>query len=206
MAQISDTSSPNLDKPKYLYPASYQYFLIGQYVLLGISIAMFGDFVLATIFELVNTLKTDEGFRFNARLFSDLGICVLLLIGVYFTNRHKEHIRELVGNWAPMVFQNPVSIRTSVRDSGGATLDCDFETEVTFWFSDAACVERALKYEAKLGEALKQYLEKASHDPVLRRSRSHLNNWINESFQMQDLKKIEIRSIRFFPAPPSNGD
>ena len=204
MAHLSETTSQNLDKPKYLYPTSYQYYLVGQYVLLGISIVMFGDFVFAVILELIHTLKTEAGFTFNARLFSDLGICALLLIGVFFTHRHKEHIREMVGNWAPFVFEDPVWIRTGVRDSGGDIVDCKFETEITFWFSDASGADKALKFQDKIREALKLFLEEAAQDPVLRRSKSYLNDWINDSFKMPDLQKIEIRSTKFYPAPPDD--
>lgn len=201
MAQISETASQNLDKPKYLYPASYQYFLIGQYALLGISIVVFGDFIFAVILEVVHAIKSGQGFRFNARLFSDLGICALFLIGVFFTHRHKERIREMVGNWAPLVFKDPVSIRTGIRDSGGDILDCKFEAEITLWFSDADNANAATKFQGKIRDALKLFLEEASQDPVLRRSKNYLNDWINESFEMPELKKIEIRSIKFYPAP-----
>jgi hypothetical protein len=202
MAQISEQTSQDIEKSKYLYPTSYRYYLIGQYVLLGISIIVLGDFVFALIFELVHSLKTDEGFRFNTRLTSDLGICALFLVGVYFTNRHKERIREMVGNWAPLVFEEPVWVRTGVRDGGGAILDCRFEAEVTLWFSSADNVDEARKVQGKIRDALKLFLEEASQDPVLRRSKNYLNDWINESCQMPELQKIEIRSIKFYPTPP----
>jgi hypothetical protein len=201
MEQTVETTSKNLDKPKYLFPPSYRYYLIGQYVLLGISIAVFGDFVFALIFEIVHTLKSEDGFRFNMRLASDLGICALFLIGVFFTHRHKEHIREMVGNWAPLVFHDPVWIRTGVRDAGGDILDCKFEAEVTLWFSASDCAKAASKFQGKIRDALKLFLEEASQDPVLRRSRNYLNDWINDSFDMPDLERIEIRSIKFYPAP-----
>jgi hypothetical protein len=197
----SKIAAQDIDKPKYLFPASYKYFLIGQYILLGIAIAVFGDFILALIFELVHTFKSDEGFDFNTRLLSDLGICALFLIGVFFTHRHKEHIREMVGNWAPLVFKDPVWVRTGVRDSGGDILDCKFEAEITLWFSNTDCADAATKFQGKIRDALKLFLEEASQDPVLRRSKNYLNDWINESFQMADLQKIEVRSIKFYPAP-----
>jgi hypothetical protein len=194
-------NTENIEKPKYLFPASYKYYMIGQYVLLGISIAIFGDFVLALIFELVNMFQTEEGFNFTTRLSSDLGLSALFLAGMYFTHRHKEHIKEMISNWAPLVFKEPVWVRTGVRDSGGQILDCKFEAEVTLWFSDADSASAASKFQNKIRNALKLFLEEASQDPVLRRSKNYLNDWINDSFQMQDLRKIDIRSIKFYPAP-----
>ena len=191
----------DIEKPKYLFPASYKYYLIGQYVLLGISIAIFGDFILALIFELVNVFQTEESFNFSARLSSDLGLSALFLAGMYFTHRHKEKIKEMISNWSPLVFQEPVWVRTGVRDSGGQILDCKFEAEVTLWFSDADSASAASKFQNKIRSALKLFLEEVSQDPVLRRSKNYLNDWINDSFQMQDLQKIDIRSIKFYPAP-----
>jgi hypothetical protein len=201
MAQSAEAQTPDTEKPRYLYPVSYRYYLIGQYVLLGIAIIVFGDFVFALILELVHTIKTEDGFSFNARLLSDLGISALFLIGVFFTHRHKERIREMVGNWAPLVFRDPIWVRTGVRDSSGEILDCKFEAEMTLWFSDADSAREAEKFEGKIRDALKLFLEEASQDPVLRRSKNYLNDWINDSFQMADLRKIEIRTIKFYPAP-----
>lgn len=193
--------TPDTEKPKYLYPVSYRYYLIGQYVLLGISIVVFGDFIFALILELVQTIKTDDAFAFNARLFSDLGISAIFLVGVYFTHRHKERIREMVGNWAPLPFRDPIWVRTGVRDSSGQIIDCKFEAEMTLWFSDSDSAREAAKFQGKIRDALRLFLEEASQDPVLRRSKNYLNDWINDSFQMADLQKIEIRTIRFYPAP-----
>lgn len=201
MAQSAEVQAPETEKPRYLYPVSYRYFLIGQYVLLGIAIIVFGDFIFALILELVHTIKTEDGFSFNARLLSDLGISALFLVGVFFTHRHKERIREMAGNWAPLVFRDPIWVRTGVRDSSGEILDCKFEAEMTLWFSDSDSASEARKFESKIRDALKLFLEEASQDPVLRRSKNYLNDWINDSFQMADLQKIEIRTIKFYPAP-----
>lgn len=201
MAQTVPAESSTTDKPKYLYPVSYRYYLVGQYALLGISIIVFGDFVFALILEVVHSLRTDDGFSFNARLLSDLGICGVFLAGVFFTHRHKERIREMVGSWEPLVFAEPVWVRTGVRDASGEILDCKFEAEMTLWFSDSDSVKEATKFQGKIRDALKLFLEEASQDPVLRRSKNYLNDWINDSFEMADLQKIEIRSIKFYPAP-----
>ncbi|MBL6600778.1 MAG: hypothetical protein ISP41_17970 [Alphaproteobacteria bacterium] len=201
MAQSTEVQTPDAEKPKYLYPVAYRYYLIGQYALLGISIIVFGDFIFALILEVVHTVKTEDGFSFNARLLSDLGICAVFLAGVFFTHRHKERIREMVGNWAPLVFRDPVWVRTGVRDSSGEILDCKFEAEMTLWFSDSDSAREAEKFQGKIRDALKLFLEEASQDPVLRRSKNYLNDWINDSFEMADLQKIEIRTIKFYPAP-----
>lgn len=201
MAQTMDTTLEDLDKPKYLFPVSYKYYLIGQYILLGLAIAVFGDFVLALVFELVKTLKTEAEFNFSARLFSDLGISVSLLAGAYVTHRHKERIREMVGNWTPLRFPEPIWVRTGVRDSGGDIIDCKFEAEVTLWFADADSAEAATKLQGRIRDTIKLFLEEASQDPVLRRSKNYLSDWLNESFKMPDLQKIEIRSTKFYPAP-----
>lgn len=190
-----------IETPKYLFPASYKYYLLGQYFLFGAAIIVFGDFVISVIIEVVDNLSSDESFNFSARLSSDLALCVLLLAAAAFTHRHKERIRLMISNWSPMTFDEPIWVTTGVKDSNGEILDCRFEAEMTLWFADEESADAASKFQGRIRGALKLFLEEASQDPVLRRSKNYLNDWVNESFQMQDLQKIEIRSTKFYPAP-----
>lgn len=190
-----------LDKPKFLFPRSYRYYLVGQYILLGGALVVLGDLVLSLIIELVRVFQDDVTFSINDRIYSGLGIFATLLAATYLVHRHKERIRETVGNWAPLEFSNPVSVRTGVRDAGGEIRDCCFEAEMTLWFSSDETASDAAKIQGRIRDALKLFLEEASQDPVLRRSKNYFNDWINDTFQMPEMQKIEVRSLKFYPAP-----
>ncbi|MDA1309536.1 MAG: hypothetical protein O2985_08020 [Proteobacteria bacterium] len=148
---------------------------------------------------LVSAFQSTVGFQITSRLISDLGGCVLLLALSYFIHQHKEHIRAMVSKWTPLEFPGPVCVLTGIKDSGGEIRQCRFEVGMTLWFADEHSAAEAIKTQDKIHNAMQLFLEEAAHDPVLRRSRGYLNDWINDSYKMPDLQRIDVQSLTFSP-------
>lgn len=107
----------------------------------------------------MHLLKTEDGLSFNMRLTLDLGISDLSLISVFFTLRHKELIQEMSGYSAPLVFPDSVWVRTGGRNSGGTILDCKSEAEITLWFSSSDCANKASKFQGKIRNTVRLFLQ-----------------------------------------------
>ena len=173
--------------------------MLCQYACLGIAIITTGDFLVATLSATFDWLMSDKGLNIAGRAYLDLALAVGLAAVTFFTHQYKEKIRDMVSNWAPMEFDPPVVVKTGVRDDAGNILTCKFTAELTLWFSSDDDVEQMKRYENKVRNALKLFLEEASQDPLLRRSKTYLNDWFNESFHLPELRKVEVHSIKMSP-------
>jgi hypothetical protein len=190
----------------YLYPPNYKVFILGQYVTVGTAIILLG-------FTGFNLLIEFSGWIFGEGNTIDISVHYTNVAGIFglfivafLIHRHKESIRHAVDQLSPLRLDEPVWIETGVRDTTGAIVTCRFEADLTLWFVNDKAAKEAEIIQGNIRNALKLFLEEASQDPVLRRSTTYFDEWLNGAFLLPGLAKIRTKTIQFSPISNSSDE
>lgn len=190
------------DPRNHLLPDNFQYYVIAEGACFTFSIVFISMMLFSLLPKVIDAMFGAEQIIISATELTYLGISALFLAGGIGLRKRKQFIAEDVGNWVELEFDDPLDVDVNIKDYSGKFTECEFIVKMKLWFENQDKHGEASRIVEQIQKALKLYLAEAGQDPVMRQSPIYLADWLNDSFVLDGLKRIEVVSSKFQPMTP----